>query len=663
MTMQLEAVVLYSGDGRKRIVPFRTGAVNIITGCSRTGKSAIIDIVDYCLGRSEFTISEGVIKERVAWYGVLLRLSRETSVFVAKPRPSRQEAKSQSGCCYLTGSHLDLPEYSQLRMNSNDEAVVASLSRLLGIEENESVPGRFATSARSEAHFRHSTYYLYQDQDLVGNRHVMFYRQNEEGLPRTIRDTLPFFLGIAEEGQMRLMENLRRAQSRLRKAERDASLKRAVITFQDSRGQALLEEAHQAGIITPPSGKETAESVLDLLRVAAEWTPGSVPEVRDERTLALQEEIERLRSELQEVGRQLRAAESFASVAEGYEGEAKQQALRLQSIEVLDPTSATDGACPLCGSQHLDPSATVAQILGNLRRLRADLSAVERERPQLGRHIRGLREKKDEIAAQIRQKQFALQGVTAELDAARKLRDTAARAARVAGRISLYLDSLIPDDAGQNREEELAQVRDQVAELEQRLTQEEEEHEERRLSVMNRIAEYMTAGARALELEHATWPFRLDIRALTAVADRPHHPIPMERMGSGQNHLGCHIVTLLAIHRVFIEEGRPVPAFLVLDQPSQKYFVSPDQYKQLDGSVGDTSASDADLHAIERLFAYLFEVTASLDGNLQLIVLEHANLPDKAFQQAIVESPWTPKNALVPDDWPEILYEDVSKYS
>ena len=58
MTMQIKSIVLYHRDGRVRELNFRIGALNVITGESRTGKSALIDIVDYCLGRSSFNVFE-----------------------------------------------------------------------------------------------------------------------------------------------------------------------------------------------------------------------------------------------------------------------------------------------------------------------------------------------------------------------------------------------------------------------------------------------------------------------------------------------------------------------------------------------------------------------------------------------------------------------------
>jgi hypothetical protein len=46
----------------------------------------------------------------------------------------------------------------------------------------------------------------------------------------------------------------------------------------------------------------------------------------------------------------------------------------------------------------------------------------------------------------------------------------------------------------------------------------------------------------------------------------------MAEIGSGVNWVGYHLLALLALHRYFIEKRRPVPAFLILDQPSQVYF-------------------------------------------------------------------------------------------
>ena len=52
-------------------IEFQEG-LNIITGRSSTGKSAIIEIFDYCTGNSDNTVPVGVITEHAYIYFVIL---------------------------------------------------------------------------------------------------------------------------------------------------------------------------------------------------------------------------------------------------------------------------------------------------------------------------------------------------------------------------------------------------------------------------------------------------------------------------------------------------------------------------------------------------------------------------------------------------------------
>lgn len=71
MTMQIAKIILYSHDGRIRELPMEVGQLNVITGASKTGKSALIDIVDYCMGRGDCYVAEGVIRKHVSWFAVI----------------------------------------------------------------------------------------------------------------------------------------------------------------------------------------------------------------------------------------------------------------------------------------------------------------------------------------------------------------------------------------------------------------------------------------------------------------------------------------------------------------------------------------------------------------------------------------------------------------
>ena len=65
----------------------------------------------------------------------------------------------------------------------------------------------------------------------------------------------------------------------------------------------------------------------------------------------------------------------------------------------------------------------------------------------------------------------------------------------------------------------------------------------------------------------------------------------------------------------------------------------------------DLEEVGADVLSVQRMFNFLFDITEALSSELQIIVMEHANLPDARFQAAIVEEPWRGEHALIPPAW------------
>ena len=124
--MKIRSILIYSHDGQIRELSFNPSGLNIITGRSSTGKSAISDIVEYCIGRSEFDIPEGVIRDKVAWYGVIYQFVGE-QVLIAKPAPEAGSSRC-SFAMIRRGANLPAPKFSELAPNSDDDAVVSSLS-------------------------------------------------------------------------------------------------------------------------------------------------------------------------------------------------------------------------------------------------------------------------------------------------------------------------------------------------------------------------------------------------------------------------------------------------------------------------------------------------------------------------------------------------------
>ena len=650
--MQIKAIVLYNRDGSTRILPFRLGSVNIVTGQSSRGKSALVEIVEYCLGRSDFKVPEGVIRDTVSWYGVVFQI-RDSQVLVAKPAP-QGNSSSQSQAYIEIATEIAIPVIDQLVPNTNDDGIVAQLSSLIGIGPNRHTPDFDESRQPLSATLKQSTFYLFQKQSTIANQDILFHRQQEPFIPQAIKDTLPYFLGAVREDKLALEGELRREKRELRLLQRQIQEIKQVAGDRIVRGQSLIAEAQQVGLIveTVNSNNSQWDQIRNVLQRTLQWVPSNPSALPNDELLDYQDRLEELRGQIQQLEDAIRASENFARRSQGYTAEAVQQELRLQSIGLFD--DALDLAtCPLCSSPLSDAVPQVQAIKESLARIGRNVQVVDRKQPRLQEQIDALYTKRNELRSEVVQLEETIATLVTEQEEARRFRDSNTRIARVVGRISLYLESVHMMDDSMAIREKLESARLRVHNLETLL--ESEEEQERLASILSLLSHQMTKWADELRMEHSGLPHRLDLKRLTVVADRPGRPIPMDRMGSGANWLGCHLIALLSLHRYFSEQKRPVPNFIFLDQPTQVFFPKLTDYQSMRGeSQKELENANADLNAVQRMFGLLFSLCEELAPELQIIVLEHATLDDSRFQDALVEEPWFGRRGLIPDDWIEV---------
>jgi uncharacterized protein YydD (DUF2326 family) len=83
MEMHISRIFLFNSDEEKREVKLNSG-LNIITGDSKTGKSAIIEIIDYCLFSSRSTIPKGIINDWSKLFCIVLKI-KEKHIIIGRP--------------------------------------------------------------------------------------------------------------------------------------------------------------------------------------------------------------------------------------------------------------------------------------------------------------------------------------------------------------------------------------------------------------------------------------------------------------------------------------------------------------------------------------------------------------------------------------------------
>ncbi|WP_019677463.1 DUF3732 domain-containing protein [Arsukibacterium perlucidum] len=645
--MKIRSIHVYSHDGQRRDLNFKVDGLNVITGRSSTGKSALSEIIEYCMGRSSFNVPEGIIRDKVAWFSVIYQFDRE-QVLIAKPTPYSGGA-SCSTAMIRRGIKLQVPAFDELMVNTDDDGVVELLSRLLGIPENRTQVAVEHSRNSFEANIKHTLYYLFQKQGLVANKDQLFYRQSEQYQPQTIRDTLPILLGVSSSNRYELESRLRIAQRDLRISNKKLEKANDLVDSSHEQVLSLYSEAKAVGIIRSSFVSSNIDDIIEAFRSALNWIPEIVPGDDSSRISILEEELVQLRQDRRNIQARTDAAQIFAKRAGGYENEAAEQINRLTSIKALPRNSDSgDWQWPFSEQNLALESPIAVVLLAELESLDKELQVAIGQRPKLEAYLTELRVKVDEIVSLIQLKESELCAAIAANEVIAQMGSRNNAAARVVGRISLFLETLLPNEDIAKLEAENRRLNNKVKQLEEEIGA--DDSNERLDSILNSISTQVSQYIKKFNAEFAPYPARFNLSQLTIIFDRPERPVPMSRTGGGENHLAYHLSALLAMHVFAAQNNCPIPRFMLIDQPTQVYFPSEQVYKDADGSVLNTER-DADLNAVRRLFELLLKFTQEDVPGFQLIITEHANLREQWFQDSLVEEPWTKPPALVPADW------------
>jgi predicted nucleic acid-binding Zn-ribbon protein len=641
--IQLKGVAIWNREGERRTIELRPGELNIITGEAKTGKSALLEIVEFCLGRNTVSLPEGVVTRSVDWYGLIVVVG-DHSVFIGRPGPRTGQATVSGAHLALGGPDLAFPDHGELEVNSNADSVTEYLTRVTGIGEYENVPPVGATRPPLRPTVRHASLFCFQRQNEIANPRQLFHRQEEDFMPQAIKDTLPYFLGAVDREAPTLRSRLHQLRREFRQAERRLEESRRVQLRAPTRSVALLAEAVDSGLVASPA-EETADPI-QLLREALEapTEPALGEETSESEYRRLAQQSQELTSELRAIGERAEALRVTTSDQADYRSELREQAARLESINILPAMGGESDLCPICGSAIEEADATIGQLIEAANETRTELSAAAAAEPARRDALSELEARAEELRQRLREVHGSLAALSRDRDRIRSFREAAMARAYVKGRIVQHLEQLeqAEEIPLSDLEVSVERLRREIEELDDQLDPETERQQV--VSRLNVIGDDMTAWAERLQLEHVGGRARIDAAQLTVVVDTTEGPIPLERMGSASNWVGYHLVAHLALHKWFALHDRPVPRFLMLDQPTQAFY-PPD--------VTDMAAedlSDDDRASVEAMFALTNDLVRELTPAVQIVVMDHANLLASWFQDSVVEV-WRGGNKLVPMEW------------
>ncbi len=649
--MQILDIVIYGEGGKLRRIPLRPGRLNIITGASKTGKSSLIHIVEYCLGRGTSNISAGVIEDNSQWYGLRLLLPSK-QIFIARRAPGYGK-KSSSQVFVSTGIEVGVPSHEELSAHVTSDILSPLLSELLGIAPNLHIPPEGQSRLPLEATVRQGFLLTFQEQSEVANPTMLFHRQGETGRMQAIKDALPYFLGAIPDDRFAKMNELSEAkrilavaQKRLKEAKSLRGVGNGI-----SLGLELWAAANELGLIRSAATPQTPEELALVLRPALEWSPAEPLPIPGDVTGSLEGERSRLAAEMRNIQDQIRSANECYMGQKGFQFEANQQRARLSFVNLYSaPTDADEIICPICESRLEHSIPKVRDLERSLARVDRQLDTVVREEPRLREFL----DKAQQKLTDVKQRLTDVRGqlnilIRQQPEMGEQLRSNA-QFNRILGGIDIYLRGITSSVENSEKETEVNKAQQRVETLQKEL--DDTSAEEMLPSILSIIGKRIGMYAKSLGLEYQNDPIRFDLKNLQVVADTEQGPVPLRRMGSGANWVGYHLATHFALHHWFVQKDRPTPRFLFLDQSTQVYYP---QDRDAEGSL-DVLEED-DRQAVKRMFRWMIEAMKDFQSQFQVIVIDHADIDEDWFKENIVVGSdgeperWRNGRKLIPTAW------------
>jgi len=650
---QISKIILWPKNPKHaiRTVVFERGQINVISGLSRTGKSAIIPIVDYCLGSGRCTIPTGVIREKTSWFGVVISTAEGEKLF-ARREPEQQQATDDM---YLQESaQVVIPNV--VNKNATRDSVKQRLDNLSMLTTLSFTANDAGSDGLGRPSFRDLAAFNFQPQNIVANPNVLFYKADSVKNRAKLQSIFPYVLGAVSGETLAQRHELQRLQRELRKKEADLRNIQNLSEHWRATIDARISEAKDLGLIASDTSAPASQPfAMDQLRALASATTVD-PLVTAAAVNEGVTELNRLSAEEQTVAQELsrlrrRSAEmeQLRQSSTSYQGSIVLQRDRLQLSRWLSDQQ-TEQDCPLCNTHLVAPPAKLGELLTSLSTLEEAASANALP-PSFDRELERVSTAISEQVERLKGIRIRQAALTKQSQAARDRQYAQMRASRFLGHLEADLN--VFDSIGQDGElsAEVASLRERVRVLDRVIS--EAEIGQRMRRALDSVNLFTGRLMPLLDAETPNDPVSLSETELTLKVKRVGREDFLWEIGSGSNWLSYHVALTLGLHQFFLNLAScPVPNFIVYDQPSQVYFPQRLVDRKNAEPASEPEWRDEDEEAVRKVFIAMSQAVTAASGKVQVNVVEHAPKTVWGGIPRVHEvDEWRNGQALIPAEW------------
>ncbi len=652
-------------------VKFKQG-LNIITGKSSKGKSAILDIFDYCMGSSEDTIPQGIITQRAKIFFTVWRFSGMAVVAGRRADNANQcflREVSGEQAKHVLAYVKDVDNFFTAQYQLSRIEFSKSLGRYFGVTmddiDTDPLQKQLMRQKSPTPSIRSFASFMLQHQNLVANRHAIFYRFDEKRKREQAIDHFKIFMGIVGEDYFDLAKELAEAETELKRA-------LAVIPKQEQIKSAgigemagYLREFH--ALAGTPLTELTAEEIWMRPVQALERLTGIAVTVDGQSDTfdATRKELRTRKAELMaEIQKALNTRYLLDVSTQQVEGFAS----AMTDLPIPKATHLDHAVCPVCASPSEAAEDEANRLSAAIHWLNGELKVSAYAREGFGQERRDIDEQLKKARQALRQVESTLRPLDQEADRLQRSKSVDAAAQKTKLKLEIAIERRIESPPTETTEL-VKSLQDRVAVLKSKKAL--LDVEPRLLALQSDINQRLEIVGAHFDFEdsYRNGSLKFDIDSFDlwhetpGVNGAPEKKVFLRSMGSGANWLYSHLTLFLSLHYQFAAYADcKLPPVLFLDQPTQVYFPSADYGKEFnaaqlrakqDGASGspqseetadepatraanspvDThtriSTADDDLNTVAKMFTFLAKFcddTAQEVGNKpQIIVCDHAD--------------------------------------
>lgn len=644
-----------------------TPGLNIITGSSSTGKTALMEIFDYCFGSSDYTVPEGIIRDYAKLYYITLQFSKYTLVLARDP------TKPQKGFIKELTNFEEIESLTNGKFNFFDDNFIYplrdfknKLNRHFDIDfssiDEDASKIKWSGRRNPTPSIRSFTSFCLQHQNLIANKHAIFYRFEEKEKREQAIEHFKIFMGIVDQEyfykkqeQNRLDEEIRLKQKALKREVNNrigikAKLQHIMNEYYFLTNNKLLNMEID-NIYNEP------EKALQLLKqnfIKIDSTSTNY-EIR-------KKELDGLFSQYIAERRILLNKKSNIESSISHISDFNKN---LSSISLVEDTDIKTYKCPFCESEINSMISEAHDLTDAINWLNKELQAT----PYLAEP---LNEELNSVKNEIEKKNKDIQGIETNLKKLAKQTENLQEKtpiSRLAERFQLQLEIILEELETEKRSDLENELRNLELEKDKIQIEISKKYKiETNLKLLEpEINNKMNQIGEKFDFEPSYRPpnlkFLLKDFDLFHRDNKRNTNTYLRSMGSGANWLYSHLSLFLSLHSLFATHKEcKIPPILFLDQPTQVYFPNfHDDNAEVfepENSIYKTKLDkiDDDLSSVKKMFKEFIEFCQNHkdeNGDIltQLIVTDHVDNLDilqnnDESKQKIIEEEQKSQNQL-----------------